>query len=173
MRPSGSRQQSSCLRSRGSAIVSCSQFQDYDDEGYLLLTVQQFVRGLPLYDEVYTQYGPAYYLWQQVLHTLLGIPVTHDATRVVTVVVWLVCAALVGATVWLLTRRPLFTVIGTVAAFLHLTQLTYEPGHPQELCLLGVLAPSSHHVATGRERRLASSPRWVSGFCCRSPRSAS
>src|SRR5688572_17855150 len=116
-----------------------SQFQDYDDEGYLLLTVQQFVRGLPLYDEVYTQYGPAYYLWQQLLHPLFGIPITHDATRVVTVVVWLVCAALVGATVWLLTRRLLFTLIGTVAAFLHLTQLTYEPGHPQELCLLGVL----------------------------------
>lgn len=116
-----------------------SQFQDYDDEGYLLMTVQQFVRGLPLYDEVYTQYGPAYYLWQQVLHTLLQIPVTHDATRLVTVVVWLVCAALVGTMVWLLTKRLLFTAIGAVAAFLHLTQLTYEPGHPQELVLLGVL----------------------------------
>ena len=73
-----------------------AQFQNYDDEGYPLLTVQQFLRGLPLYDEVYTQYGPAYYLWQQILHTLMGIPVTHDATRVVTVLVWLVSAVLVG-----------------------------------------------------------------------------
>jgi hypothetical protein len=116
-----------------------AQFQDYDDEGYLLVTVQQFLRGLPLYDQVYTQYGPAYYLWQQVLHTLLGIPVTHDATRVVTLVVWLTCAVLVGAIVWLLTKRRLLTVLGTIAAFMHLTRMTLEPGHPQELCVLGVL----------------------------------
>jgi hypothetical protein len=120
-----------------------AQFQDYDDEGYLLVTVQQFLRGLPLYDQVYTQYGPAYYLWQQVLHTLLGIPVTHDATRVVTLVVWLTCAVLVGAIVWLLTRRQLLTVLGTTASFMHMTRLTYEPGHPQELCVLGVLAALS------------------------------
>jgi hypothetical protein len=116
-----------------------AQFQDYDDEGYLLVTVQQFLGGLPLYDQVYTQYGPAYYLWQQVLHTLLGIPVTHDATRVVTLVVWLTSAVLVGAIVWLLTKRRLLTALGTIAAFMHLTRMTYEPGHPQELCMLGVL----------------------------------
>jgi len=98
-----------------------SQFQDYDDEGYLLLTVQQFLRGLPLYDQVYTQYGPAYYLWQQVLHTVIGVPLTHDATRIVTIVVWLTCAVLVGAIVWLLTKRQLHAVLGTTAAFLHLT----------------------------------------------------
>ena len=116
-----------------------AQFQDYDDEGYLLVTVQQFLQGLPLYDQVYTQYGPAYYLWQQILHTLLGIPVTHDATRVVTLVVWLTCGVLVGWIVWLLTKRQLLTALGTIAAFMHLTQMTYEPGHPQELCVLGVL----------------------------------
>ena len=137
-------------RSFATAVLLCAltwfghrlvfaQFQDYDDEGYLLVTVQQFLRGLPLYDQVYTQYGPAYYLWQQVLHTLLGIPVTHDATRVVTLVVWLTCAVLVGAIVWLLTKRRLLTALGTIAAFMHLTRMTYEPGHPQELCVLSVL----------------------------------
>ena len=35
-----------------------AQFQGYDDEGYLLITVQQFLQGSPLYDDVYTQYGP-------------------------------------------------------------------------------------------------------------------
>lgn len=116
-----------------------AQFQDYDDEGYLLVTVQQFLRGLPLYDEVYTQYGPAYYLWQQVVHALLGIPLTHDATRVVTLIVWLTCAVLVGAIVWLLTKRQLLTALGTTAAFMHLTRMTYEPGHPQELGTLAAL----------------------------------
>jgi hypothetical protein len=116
-----------------------AQFQGYDDEGYLLVTVQQFLQGLPLYDDVYTQYGPAYYLWQQVLHGIVGIPVTHDATRVTTLVVWLGCSALAAIPVWLLTRRVLLTAIATAIAFFHLTQLTFEPGHPQELCLIGVM----------------------------------
>ena len=116
-----------------------AQFQGYDDEGYLLVTVQQFLQGLPLYDDVYTQYGPAYYLWQQILHGIVGIPATHDATRVITLVVWLGCSALAGIPVWLLTRRLLLTAIGTAIAFFHLTQLTFEPGHPQELCLVGVM----------------------------------
>jgi hypothetical protein len=116
-----------------------AQFQNYDDEGYLLVTVQQFLRGRAVYDEVYTQYGPAYYLWQQVLHAVIGIPVTHDATRVITVVIWLACAVLIGTLVWMLTKRLLLTVIATAFAFLHLSQLTFEPGHPQELCLLSIL----------------------------------
>ena len=120
--------------------LAFSQFQSYDDEGYLLITVKQFLRGIALYDDVYTQYGPAYYLWQQLLHGIVGIPVTHDATRVVTLIVWLTCSVLAGIPVWLLTRRLLLTAIGTAAAFFHLTQLTFEPGHPQELCLLGVMA---------------------------------
>jgi len=119
--------------------LAFAQFQGYDDEGYLLITVQQFLRGIPLYNDIYTQYGPAYYLWQQILHTLMGIPVTHDATRVVTVALWLVCSVLTGILVWVLTKRRLLTAIGVVVAFLHLTQLTFEPGHPQELCLLGVI----------------------------------
>jgi hypothetical protein len=136
-----------------------SQFQEYDDEGYLLLTVQQFLRGLPIYDAVYTQYGPAYYLWQQVLHSVIGIPVTHDATRVVTVAIWLVCSGVTGYLVWLLTKRPLLTAIGVAVSFLHLTQLTFEPGHPQELCLLGVvgvLAIAMGRLVTGRLGLMAS-----------------
>jgi len=117
-----------------------SQFQSYDDEGYLLLTVQQFLDGRPLYDAVYTQYGPAYYLWQEFLHGPIGVPVTHDATRLVTVAIWVASSALIGFLVWLLTRRPLLTTIGTAVAFLHLTQLTFEPGHPQELCLLALVS---------------------------------
>jgi hypothetical protein len=119
--------------------LAFSQFQSYDDEGYLLITVKQFLEGRALYDDVYTQYGPAYYLWQQLLHGIVGMPLTHDATRIVTLGVWLFCSVLAGVPVWLLTRRLLLTAIGAAAAFFHLTQLTFEPGHPQELCLLGVM----------------------------------
>ena len=116
-----------------------SKVQAYDDEGYQLLTVRQFLDGLPLYDAVYTQYGPAYYLWEQALHQGLRIPLTHDATRLVTVAVWIGGSAASGLLVWLVTRRGLLTAFGTVLAFFHLAQMTFEPGHPQELCLLAVI----------------------------------
>jgi hypothetical protein len=119
--------------------VVFGQFQGYDDEGYLLVTVRQFLEGRPLYDEVYTQYGPAYYLWQWLLHTALGIPTTNDATRVVTLTVWLAACGLVALQVWWLCRRVVPAMAGGAVAFFHLAQLSFEPGHPQELCLLGVL----------------------------------
>jgi len=150
-----------------------AQFQEYDDEGYLLVTVQLFLKGLPIYDQVYTQYGPAYYLWQQVLHTVFGIPVTHDATRLVTIAVWLTCAVLVGSIVWFLTKRQVLTVIGTVAAFLHLVQLAFEPGHPQELCTLGVLGALALTTWRLAERKhIGRRRRCVSGAWSPSPRLA-
>ena len=116
-----------------------AQFQGYDDEGYLLVTVRQFLEGRPLYDDVYTQYGPAYYLWQWALHGLLAIPVTNDATRLVTLAVWLTVCVLVGLQVWWISRLVSLAMLGSVVAFFHLAQLSFEPGHPQELCVLGVL----------------------------------
>jgi hypothetical protein len=36
-------------------------FQEYDDEGYLLISLRDYARGGILYDEVYSQYGPAHF----------------------------------------------------------------------------------------------------------------
>ena len=36
-------------------------FQPYDDEGTLLVTLNAFTHGAPLYKDVYTEYGPFYY----------------------------------------------------------------------------------------------------------------
>jgi hypothetical protein len=45
----------------------------YDDESYVMLSLQTFFQGQRLYEETYTQYGPAYYLIQS--HPP---PVGHD-----------------------------------------------------------------------------------------------
>ena len=60
----------------------------YDDESYVMLSLQTFFQGERLYGETYTQYGPAYYLIQSPLHRWLEIPITHDIVRLKTVLTW-------------------------------------------------------------------------------------
>src|SRR3990172_12226436 len=58
-----------------------SRFSWYDDEGYVMMSVSQVLEGRPLYDEVFSQYGPFYYVVRVVLLVLLQAPVSHDVTR--------------------------------------------------------------------------------------------
>lgn len=112
-----------------------SRFAYWDDEGTLLLMAKQFVDGHVLYDEVRTWYGPFYYLSKWFLHGLLGLPVSHDVTRVVHLAYWLatpLCCSLVAlrVTKWL----PVAVVV-FVQTVLQLRLISQEPGHPQELCV--------------------------------------
>src|SRR5687767_6048463 len=66
------------------------------DEGYLMITVQSFLQGEPLYDSVFTQYGPVYYIYEWVIHRAFAMPLTHDATRFLCMFHWLASAALLG-----------------------------------------------------------------------------
>ena len=45
-----------------------STFWQYDDEGFMMLTVKHFLDGYPLYNEIWTPYGPFYYLYKWVVH---------------------------------------------------------------------------------------------------------
>lgn len=58
----------------------CSGAQFYDNMGYLMLTQKMFATGHALYDQVYTHYGPAYYAYERLLHTLTRLPGTHIPT---------------------------------------------------------------------------------------------
>ena len=123
------------------------------DEGYVMITVQGFLEGHPLYDSVFTQYGPFFYFYEWVCHRLLAVPLTHDATRMLCVAHWLAAAGLVGAAAARLTRSPLAGLVAFALAVAHLAPLANEPGHPQELValLLGAwLFVASGH---GRETR--------------------
>jgi len=42
----------------GAFVQISSQFSPWDDEGYLVSSVSEFLRGGSLYDQIYTQYGP-------------------------------------------------------------------------------------------------------------------
>jgi hypothetical protein len=72
---------------------------DYGDEGYVLLSVKEFVRSGGLYGHVYSQYGPfPYELWGA-LYRLLGWGVTPDNARQIVIAVWLLIGVLIGITV--------------------------------------------------------------------------
>ena len=50
-----------CVCVWASRFAAFNGFQPYDDEGYILLSLREYARGGVLYDEVYSQYGPAYF----------------------------------------------------------------------------------------------------------------
>jgi len=110
-----------------------SNFQDYDDEGYVMITVSEWLAGRSLYDEVYSQYGPFFYFFKYVLH-LCGVPLTHDATRLVSMVVWAATAVLAGAWTFSATRSILLSPLVLLWTFVILCGFSNEPGHPQSLC---------------------------------------
>ncbi len=63
-----------------------------DDEGYLLLTLKHYFAGEHLYTQVFTQYGPFYFLIQKAIFRLLHLPVTFDAGRAVFLGYWMLAS---------------------------------------------------------------------------------
>jgi|GEM_PF-4557197 len=116
------------------------------DEGYLMITIQSFLQGEPLYDSVFTQYGPLYYFYEWLVRSVLTVPLTHDATRMLGIVHWLVAAAVLGCAARSMTGSWLAGLFVFTQAMVHLTAMAGEPGHPQELVALllalGMLAAS-------------------------------
>ena len=117
-----------------------STHADYDDEGYVMLSLVSYMEGTPLYDETYSQYGPFLFIAQSAFHKWTGLPVTHDVIRLKTLAVWLVTASII---MWFLFAQTLswkIAGIGYLGSFFHLERLCLEPGHPQELCVLAIVA---------------------------------
>lgn len=113
-----------------------SSFAGADDEGWQMMTVHHFVRGYPLYDQVASAYGPLYYAFEFLIHQGIGVPITNDATRFITLVVWTVTAGIVACAAGRLTGRVAFGFLTYLLTAAYLTATRWEPGHPQELAAL-------------------------------------
>jgi hypothetical protein len=121
-------------------FVMMTGFSRWDDEGSLMITVKQYLAGMKIYDAVFSGYGPVYYFYRWVLHSLFTLPITHDAVRITSLIPW-VGAALFCAWITLrLTRSLLLAVFAQVYASYVLTFFKNEPGHPQEPAMLLLLA---------------------------------
>ena len=112
-------------------------FRFYDDEGYFLVSLRSFAEGSPLYDQVFTQYGPLYYQVEWLLFSALGLPFTSAAARWVVLGTWALTAAVCGIAAFRTTRSFLAAASAQVLGFAVLAVLADEPLHPAVLtCLL-------------------------------------
>ena len=107
-----------------------STFMIYDDEGYVLLSLQNFSNHGGLYDRIFTQYGPFPYLLYDALHRLLGFEYGNTSGRWITLVNWLGTAIACGAIVGRTTRSLLLGAFSLVATFVYLWVMIHEPIHP-------------------------------------------
>lgn len=133
--------------------VAFSTFPFYDDEGFLDLSLRHFMQGRPLYDDVFTQYGPFYYLFNAAVFQGAGVPVDNDSMRLVVIGVWLTCAASAALCTLRLTGTLVIASAALALAGLRLGVLANEPGHPQALSILLVmLLPTAAAFFSPRRR---------------------
>jgi hypothetical protein len=132
-------------------------FAEWDDEGTLMMTVRQYLTGGTLYENVRSGYGPVYYFYNWLIRTLTSTSVTHDVTRLTSMVIWTVCSLACAWIVWRLGGSLAVALLCQFLVFRILAFFRNEPGHPQELCmlLLVALAASGLFAASYRHRRLA------------------
>ena len=130
-----------------------STFAAYDDEGYVMLSLVQYLAGEPLYDSTYTQYGPGFFAIQSAIHQLFDWTVSHDVTRLKTVTIWLLTSLLSCFFVFRVTENHPLALTAFAFSFFHLDKLCLEPGHPQEFCALAfalVLVASTYFESDGK-----------------------
>ncbi len=100
-----------------------------------MIGLRSFLQGKTLYDYIYSQYGPFYYVVQASLYTTLHLEVTHNAVRAIMAVFWFLTALLCAWSVYRLTRSWIFTLVGFMTAIQLLGFFSGSPGHPEELCI--------------------------------------
>jgi hypothetical protein len=115
-------------------------FAEWDDEGTLMMTVRQFLRGSTLYEIVRSGYGPVYYYFNWLIRTLTFTEVSHDVTRITSMILWTLCAMACAWIVWRIGRSIAMALLTHFLVFRTLSFFCFEPGHPQELCMVLMIA---------------------------------
>jgi hypothetical protein len=132
-----------------------SIIMSYDDEGYMLTALKSFIHRDHLYNEVFAQYGPFYYEFWGGLFSIFGIPVTHDAGRTITTIVWVGSSLGLGLVTMRLTRSLLLGLGTQILCFTALNVLVNEPMHPGgtvTLLLVAILGAAAF-VGSGRSTK--------------------
>ena len=113
-----------------------SGFSGWDDEGYLMATIQAMLRGHLLYDQIYTLYGPFYYLIEWIFYGVTHLPVSHDCVRLIAMILWPTSAILIAWAAHRITGSLVLSGFTLFAVAKLLMFFDFEPGHPEEVCIL-------------------------------------
>ena len=140
------------LAGAGAYLTIMTGFYVHDDEGALMIGVKQYVAGMRIYDQVFTCYGPLYYLYQLAVRTATGTPVTHDVVRISALFPWLAIALISGWITLRLTRSLILAAMAHLVATLLLVTFRTQPGHPSELTLLLLVALAAAPLIAPIER---------------------
>ena len=139
-----------------------SNFAGYDDEGYILISVREYFASGQLYDEVYSQYGPAFYVLFDVFQFAFG-PIDNSSARITTLLLWLGTAGLCGIFVRRETTSASLGLFTFGATFLYLYFLQDESFHPGAVIIFVLAASTAGLMALVRAGRWSSIPI-VAGF---------
>jgi len=112
-----------------------TMFQAYDDEGYFMMRLAHYLQPGPLNPGTFSHYGPFFYYAQAACLRLVGLPLSHDAGRLITLLDWMACAILGGVFVYRISRSMLLGA-ATLACIRVASVLAYEPGHPQQVIVV-------------------------------------
>jgi hypothetical protein len=112
----------------------------YDDEGTMMWGIKRFFEGGVLYDQVASIYGPVYYFYQWCAHVLTGTPLSHHSVRLVSIAFWVATALIVFLLVYRTTGSLVLASLAHILAFSAMGFIGEEPAHPQEACIVLLMA---------------------------------
>ncbi|HEX4230716.1 MAG TPA: hypothetical protein VHZ07_18715 [Bryobacteraceae bacterium] len=135
--------------------VAFDRYSTWDDEGYFVLIVRQFLKNGGLYVKTFSQYGPFYTLAESSLHRLFGLPVDLDGGRILTVGYILGSATLLSVFVGRLTRELTLGLACFTLTVISAAPMLEEPGHPHGIIVsliavalcLSLLVGTRHETA--------------------------
>ena len=105
-------------------------FMIYDDEGYVIISLRNYGLGGPLYEAVYTQYGPAFFALLDAVSRLFRFEWSNASARWFTLVMWFGTAAFPAALVGRTTRSFAASAFTFVITFVFMWVLIREPSDP-------------------------------------------
>lgn len=129
-----------------------SYFATVDDEGYFLITIKGYLGGAKLYDQTYGQYGPFFFEFMAGAFKLLGLHVSNDTGRLLTLGLWLGAALLLALAAYRLSRSLLLAAVVYVLAFHILSEAPNEPMHPANLLMFLLAAMVAVSAFVGKRR---------------------
>ena len=118
------------------AYVFCQPHDDYDDSGYMLAIFTRLAGGWPLYEDVFSQYGPFHAQAWLSFFRAGGFPVDHDHMALGVAWLWLGSVLFAGYLGWRVCGSVAAACIVAFWTTWMLQALAAELGHPLSLCAL-------------------------------------